>query len=78
MCTLLLKGTALANAFAIRGFNIEVARVADQVSDSKIGLMRLKFWDEVVDSCFSAKHTKEIPHHPVSLDLFKVRQNVIF
>lgn len=73
MCTLLLKRTALANAFAIRGFNIEVARVADQVSDPKIGLVRLKFWDEVVDSCFSAKEAREVPRHPVSLDLFNVR-----
>lgn len=71
MCTLLLRGNARSNAFAIRGFNVEVARVAEQVSQANIGLMRLKFWEEAIVKCFS-KDPQQVPRHPVAIELYKV------
>lgn len=72
VCTLLLKDAqSRTAAIAIRGFNIEVARVAEQVSQPNIGLMRLKFWEETVDKCFTGDLNK-IPKHPVAEELFRV------
>lgn len=70
-CTLLLKNSARACAFAVRGFNVEVSRVAEQVSQDTIGLMRLKFWEETVDKCFT-KDVKKVPQHPVAVEIYKV------
>lgn len=71
MCTLLLKGSERSIAVAIRSFNVEVSRVAEQVSQSNIGLMRLKFWEDAVDKCYS-KDVLQVPKHPVAVELFKV------
>ncbi|XP_066159112.1 NADH dehydrogenase (ubiquinone) complex I, assembly factor 6 isoform X1 [Euwallacea fornicatus] len=70
ICTLLLKNTSRSVALAVRGFNVEVAKVPEQVSQSNIGLMRLKFWEEVIDKCYS-KDLKQVPQHPVAIELFK-------
>lgn len=71
ICTLLLPGSARSNAFAVRGFNVEVARVAEQVSQANIGLMRLKFWEEAIDKCCT-KDPRQVPQHPVAIELYKV------
>lgn len=72
MCTLLLKDSIRMSAFAVRGFNVEVARVGEQTSDSHIGLMRLKFWEDTINNCFTKDATK-VPKHPVAIELHKVR-----
>jgi NADH dehydrogenase [ubiquinone] 1 alpha subcomplex assembly factor 6 len=68
--TLLLKKASRSCAFAVRSFNVEVARVAEQVSEKDIGLMRIKFWEDTLDKCF-AKDVSKIPRHPVALELSK-------
>lgn len=71
MCTLLLSNTSRSCAIAVRSFNIEVARVSEQVTQQNIGFMRLKFWDDLIDKVFTKDVTK-IPQHPVAIELFKV------
>lgn len=71
MCTLLLKNTSRSSAIAVRSFNIEVAKVSEQVSQKTIGLMRLKFWEELIDKVLS-KDASKVPQHPVAIELFKV------
>lgn len=71
VCTLLLQNSARSAAFAIRSFNIEIAQIAEHVSQESIGLMRLKFWEETLDKCLS-KDYKLVPKHPVAQELFRV------
>ena len=66
-----LKRDARSCAFAVRSFNIEVSRIAEQVTQREIGLMRIQFWDDVVNHCFS-NESRKIPRHPVAIELFKV------
>ncbi|XP_056638662.1 NADH dehydrogenase (ubiquinone) complex I, assembly factor 6 [Diorhabda sublineata] len=70
VCTLLLNNSARSSAFAIRSFNIEIAQIAEHVSQESIGLMRLKFWEETLDKCLS-KDYKQVPKHPVAQELFR-------
>ncbi|KRT78295.1 hypothetical protein AMK59_7113, partial [Oryctes borbonicus] len=70
MCTLLLKNTSRSCAIAIRSFNIEVARVNEQVTQRSIGLTRLKFWEDLIDRVFT-KDISKVPQHPVAIELFK-------
>ncbi|KAJ8867179.1 hypothetical protein PR048_030973 [Dryococelus australis] len=65
MCTLLLPSSYRASALAIRAFNIEVARVQDHVSDSRIGQMRMKFWEDTIEKIYS----DNVPQHPVAIEL---------
>ncbi|CAH1183275.1 unnamed protein product [Phaedon cochleariae] len=68
ICTLLLKNTARSCAFAVRSFNVEVARVAEQVSQANTGQMRLKFWEETIDKCLKGN---TVPNHPVAIEIYK-------
>lgn len=74
ICTILLKNIPRAVALAVRGFNIEVARVAEQVSQDSIGQMRLKFWSDAIEKCY-LDDFKSIPKHPVAIELFKATSN---
>ncbi|XP_055685351.1 NADH dehydrogenase (ubiquinone) complex I, assembly factor 6 homolog [Lutzomyia longipalpis] len=65
---LLLENSLRRKAFSIRAFNVEIARVNSQVSEAKIGEMRLKFWEDAVDKVFNAKDVP-IPEHPVVQEL---------
>ena len=65
---MLLPSHSRASAFAVRAFNIEVARIQDQVSDPRIGQMRMKFWEEAVEKIFAGDAHK----HPVALELYRV------
>lgn len=69
--TLLLKSNARSCAFAVRSFNVEVAKVAQQVSTKDTGLMRLQFWEDTLEKCF-LKEFDKVPKHPVAIELFKV------
>ncbi|XP_022185750.2 NADH dehydrogenase (ubiquinone) complex I, assembly factor 6 [Nilaparvata lugens] len=71
ICTLLLNSNTRSLAFAVRAFNIEVARVQDNVSDMKIGRMRLQFWLETIDSIFK----NEVRDHPVVQELHRALLN---
>ncbi|KAF7283456.1 NADH dehydrogenase (ubiquinone) complex I, assembly factor 6 homolog sicily [Rhynchophorus ferrugineus] len=70
VCTILLKNIPRSVALAVRSFNVEVSRVAEQVSQETIGLMRLKFWEEAIDKCYSG-NIKYVPKHPVTTELYK-------
>ncbi|XP_069677054.1 NADH dehydrogenase (ubiquinone) complex I, assembly factor 6 isoform X2 [Periplaneta americana] len=70
LCTLLLPNNLRTSAFAIRAFNTEVAKVQDQVSDPRLGQMRMKFWEEVVERIYS----DNAPSHPVALELHRATQ----
>ncbi|XP_063236947.1 NADH dehydrogenase (ubiquinone) complex I, assembly factor 6 [Bacillus rossius redtenbacheri] len=67
ICTLLLPSNYRTSAFAIRAFNIEVARVQDSVSDSQIGQMRMKFWEDTIEKIYADSN---VPQHPVAAELY--------
>lgn len=71
MCTLLISNQeARRHAFALRAFNVELARIPAVVSDNKIALMRLKFWQDAIEILFNTNKTKPVlPKHPVVEEL---------
>lgn len=52
MCNLLLPWTLQAAAFTIRSFNVEVAQIGDIVTERNIGVMRIQFWRDLLDSVY--------------------------
>lgn len=68
LCTLLIEGESRRDALAIRAFNVEIARIPTVVSDHKIALMRLKFWEDTIEKIFDQTNTK-LPEHPVVSEL---------
>lgn len=71
---LLLPRGIKSAAFAIRAFNVEVAQVEDQVSDSRIGAMRLQFWADTLNEVYNDNP----PRSPVALELYRVdEQNAL-
>ncbi|CAH3176554.1 unnamed protein product [Porites lobata] len=65
LCVLLLPKGSRRSVFAVRAFNIEVARVQDAVSDPNIGRMRLQFWRDSLDNIYQGNP----PQQPVALEL---------
>uniref|UniRef100_A0A5B7CCT4 NADH dehydrogenase (Ubiquinone) complex I, assembly factor 6 n=1 Tax=Davidia involucrata TaxID=16924 RepID=A0A5B7CCT4_DAVIN len=55
LCLLELPPNMRKAAFALRAFNVEIARAMDVASDPKIGLMRLLWWQEAIDKIFANK-----------------------
>lgn len=68
LCTLLISGEARRDALAIRAFNVELARIPLLVSDHKIALMRLQFWEDSLVKLFD-KNNQSLPEHPVVNEL---------
>ncbi|XP_049546544.1 NADH dehydrogenase (ubiquinone) complex I, assembly factor 6 homolog isoform X2 [Anopheles darlingi] len=68
LCTLLLKNPERRSAFAVRAFNVEVAKVSEKVSSSSIGVMPLKFWDDTIAGLYR-KNGSKVPEHPVIEEL---------
>ncbi|XP_012279840.1 NADH dehydrogenase (ubiquinone) complex I, assembly factor 6-like [Orussus abietinus] len=68
LCTLLLPKSIRSAAIAIRAFNVEVALVEDQVRDNKIGMMRLKFWEETLSGIYNDVP----PRSPIALELHRI------
>ena len=68
LCTLLIGGETRREALAIRAFNVELARIPSVVSDHKIALMRLKFWEDSLVKLFD-KTNATLPQHPVVNEL---------
>ncbi|PPQ69609.1 hypothetical protein CVT24_001365 [Panaeolus cyanescens] len=52
--------------FAIKAFSVELASVADTVSNSVIGQMRMQFWRDAIKGINDGRP----PKHPVALALF--------
>lgn len=71
VCSLLLRNSARSCALAVRSFNIEIAQIAEQVSQEAIGLMRFKFWEDTIEKCLTHDY-RLVPKHPVAQELFKV------
>ncbi|KAK7792591.1 hypothetical protein R5R35_005311 [Gryllus longicercus] len=71
LSTLLLPKQIRTCAFAVRAFNIEVARVQDSVSETRIGQMRIKFWEETIEKLYR----DEVPKHPVAVQLHRAVKN---
>ncbi|XP_073234304.1 NADH dehydrogenase (ubiquinone) complex I, assembly factor 6-like isoform X2 [Porites lutea] len=65
LCVLLLPKGSRRSVFAVRAFNIEVARIQDTVSDPNIGRMRLQFWRDSLDNIYQGNP----PQQPVALEL---------
>ncbi|XP_014479962.1 PREDICTED: NADH dehydrogenase (ubiquinone) complex I, assembly factor 6 [Dinoponera quadriceps] len=70
LCTLLLPQSIRSAAFVIRAFNVEVAQVEDQVSDNKIGAMRLQFWTDALNNTYN----DHPPRSPVAMELHRILQ----
>lgn len=68
----MLSGQCRRTAFALRAFNVEIAKIASQVSDDKIGTMRLRFWYDALEELYSP-HQHQIRDHPV---LQELRQSI--
>ncbi|CAH9086214.1 unnamed protein product [Cuscuta europaea] len=68
LCLLELPPTMRKAAFALRAFNIETSRAVDVSSDTKIGLMRLLWWQEALGSLYTNKPVE----HPVAQALASV------
>ncbi len=61
----------LSAYLAIRAFNIEVARIADLVSNPTIGAIRMQFWRDTINSTFDAQP----PAEPVAILLASVLEH---
>lgn len=65
LCTLLLKEDTRRHAFAIRAFNVEVAKACSSVTEENIAKMKLKFWSDSIDKCLDKKQESYVQDHPV-------------
>ncbi|CAG5116462.1 unnamed protein product [Candidula unifasciata] len=63
--TLLLPKNSQRAAFALRAYNVELAQVPDSVSDKKIGLIRMQFWKDAIQSIYQSSP----PKTPVATEL---------
>lgn len=55
-------------AFVIRAFNVEIALIQDQSSQSTIREMRYTFWNDTLSKIYAGKP----PEAPVPLELHRV------
>lgn len=67
LATLLLPPGPREDVIAIRAFNVSVSLIQDQVSQGLIGQMRMKFWQDTLESIY---HDGP-PSQPVALQLHK-------
>ncbi|CAH0603046.1 unnamed protein product [Chrysodeixis includens] len=73
MATLLMTKALRTPALVLRAFNVEVARVQDQTSDSHTAAFRLQFWHDTLKTIFQKDQTlKNVPANPIAQELFKV------
>ncbi|XP_075992449.1 NADH dehydrogenase (ubiquinone) complex I, assembly factor 6 homolog sicily isoform X2 [Anticarsia gemmatalis] len=60
-------------AFVVRAFNVEIARIQDQTTDSQTAAFRLQFWNDTLKTMYKSEQTLEkIPANPIAQELFKV------
>ncbi|KAJ7360473.1 NADH dehydrogenase (ubiquinone) complex I, assembly factor 6 [Desmophyllum pertusum] len=65
LCVLLLPKSSRTSVFAVRAFNVELARIQDAVSDQTIGRMRLQFWRDSLENTYQGNP----PQQSVALEL---------
>ncbi|KAL4396996.1 hypothetical protein AHAS_Ahas01G0147700 [Arachis hypogaea] len=68
LCLLELPPSMRKAAFALRALNVETSRAMDVASDTRIGLMRLVWWQEAIDKMYSNK----LIEHPTAQALSSV------
>uniref|UniRef100_A0A1I8PJU6 Squalene/phytoene synthase n=1 Tax=Stomoxys calcitrans TaxID=35570 RepID=A0A1I8PJU6_STOCA len=68
LCTLLLDNAHRRHAFALRAFNVEVAKCSSNVSEDHIAKMRLKFWYDSIEKCYG-KEKSYVADQPVLREL---------
>ncbi|XP_011300205.1 NADH dehydrogenase (ubiquinone) complex I, assembly factor 6 [Fopius arisanus] len=68
LCTLLLPSALRGPAFAIRAFNVEIALIQDQTSETAISGMRYNFWNDTLKKIYN----NNPPQAPVPLELHRV------
>lgn len=81
LALLLIKDAKIKqHAFAIRAFNVELSRVHDVTTETKIAEMRMKFWEDAVDRIYGDSERKSIPDHAVvkQLKLVSFRKDIDF
>lgn len=54
-------------------FTISIYLDQFQVSDEKIGQMRLKFWYDAINKVYDKDKSKKLPEHPVIYEVNNVR-----
>ncbi|XP_028392334.1 NADH dehydrogenase (ubiquinone) complex I, assembly factor 6-like [Dendronephthya gigantea] len=70
LCCLLVNKQRRPAIFAIRAFNVEIAKICDSTTVETIGKMKIQFWRDTLDSIFTKGNC---PDHPVS----KMLQNAV-
>lgn len=68
LCLLHLPTSLRKAAFALRAFNVETARVRDNVSDAKLALIRLLWWRDTIDNIYKNK----LVEHPIAQSLASI------
>ncbi|XP_072936852.1 NADH dehydrogenase (ubiquinone) complex I, assembly factor 6 [Epargyreus clarus] len=73
LATLLITKAIRTPALVVRAFNVEIARIQDQTTDSQTAAFRLQFWQDTLAAIFKKDHDfREIPANPVAQELYKV------
>lgn len=80
LATLLMTKSLRSPALVLRAFNVEIARIQDQTTDSQTAAFRLQFWQDTLKEIYKKEQTlQNIPANPVAQELFKVSyRNVLF
>lgn len=80
MALLLIKDPRVRDyAFTVRAFNVELARVHNVTTENKIAEMRLKFWENAIETiCKQSGEQGTVPDHPVVRKLKEVSASSFF
>lgn len=57
---------------------MELSRVHDVTSETKIAQMRMKFWEGAVDAIYKDSENGSVPDHPVVNQLHKVCLKLLY
>lgn len=68
LCSLLLDNRSRQSVFALRAFNVEIAKISDSVTVETIGNMKIQFWTDALDNIYAKG---QCPNHPVAKELKK-------
>lgn len=80
LCSLFASAEQREGLFALYAFNSEVARIPEIVSDPMLGLIRLQWWREAIDSLYGSTPRQHevitalhnlLAHRPLSHALFE-------
>lgn len=65
LCALFMPVSVRDAALALYAFNVEIARIREQISEPMMGQIRLQWWREVIEHA----HQGDLRQHPVALAL---------